>query len=454
MTQVYFARHVGYTQGGFAPVYSGNVQWYSGSAWTQSGCIPIVRELPAIGCKDVSTFYQWAYGARHIDYAKTDNSDPIYWNSQKGVARFAVSQHCCESSYELPHVEYDCLTLVSGISPIIYGHSQAVQNCISSDGQLITFNYGGGTDISGNIQWVGNLYTRGGTLQLKMSCMSGTEDYGPPYSPPQFRVEWRGCNSGSIEVFPSCLDPLFINFANIGPLPDCCDCNDSTETGETNVYVTGNCNPVLMGRHIGYSRDGTPVVAAETSCNYNADPPINCTSTHCGLVATITSLDGACSCMQGTYDLAWLLGAWQNLSNPVCGHVMEILMDCVDGTDGNTTLAMHIVCGADNVGTGEVTIASWMMEDLDVTFYITMIWSGGAACGTCRWQWNEMPMSWTMLSDNCTGVGTCACLTPPGNGIPGAGQGYADGTQIDYGCSGGTEVPCCQGQIAVRVMRQ
>lgn len=452
--QIYHARLIKYMPLLYDRPYSGDVYLSSGSQWRISGCMPVVREMPFQTCL-VNGYDLPVYGARLIDYVKFPELVSGPTMAQAGVGILAISHHCCDSSFNdvtLPPVEYDCLTITSGLSQIMYGHSTQVQNCLSSDGHLVTMTWtgsGGSADLSGNIQWEGTLPTRGGGLTLLLSCQSGTEVLFPTYSPPTFLLEWRGCNSGSLQILPQCVEPFELNFTNIGPLPNCCDCNDSTETGETNVFITGNCKPVIYARHIDFKLVDpvtgrcVPVLAMDSACSYDVEPDANCALVHCGLVIEITTIDFACSCMEGTYNLAYVTDHWEETTT-ICSGLATITMTCTDNDDGTTTLQLDIACGADNVGTGSVTFESWMMEDLDVTIEeMCMTWTGTICAVSCTWQWNEMAMSWSQ-----TGFceGGCSCEPPDFNGT-------VDGETTTTECTIGGLPACCVGCISVRIMR-
>lgn len=454
--QVYHARLFDFMPRVPNQPYSGDVYLSSGSLWRISGCMPRVREMPFQTCL-VNGYDLPTYGARLIDYVKFPELVSGPTMAQAGIGIAAISHHCCDSSFndaDLPAVQYDCLTVTSGLSQIMYGHSTQVENCISSDGQLITMVYtgtgpGGKQDLSGNVQWEGTLSARGGELTLLLSCQSGTEVLFPTYSPPTFLLEWRGCNSGSLQLIPQCVTPFELNFTNIGPLNTCCNCIDSTETGASNVFITANCKPTIYARHIDYQLvDGftgrcVPVLAMDAACSYDIEPTVNCVSVHCGLIAEITAIDGACACMEGTYNLEYVLTHWEE-TTPICSALAEITMTCTDNDDGTTTLTMNIACGADNVGTGSVTFESWMMEDLDVTIEeLCMTWTGTICAVPCTWQWSEMAMSWSQTSF-CEGG--CSCDPPSFNGT-------VDGETTTTECTIGGLPACCVGCVSVRIIR-
>lgn len=458
--QIYHARLIKYFPLLRDRPYSGDVYLSSGSRWRISGCMPAVRELPFQTCL-INGYDLPVYGGRLIDYVKFPEFVSGPTMAQAGVGIMAMSHHCCDSSFndiDLPPVEYDCLTVTSGLSQIMYGHSTQVENCISSDGQIVKMVYtgtpggtGGRTDLSGNVQWQGSIATRGGTLTLLLSCHSGTEVLFPTYSPPTFGLQWEGCNSGGIGLVPQCVEPFELNFTNIGPLPDCCECNNSTETGETNVFITGNCKAVIYARHIDFKLVNAitgkcvPVLAMDSACAYDAEPVVNCVAVHCGLIAEITAIDGACFCMNGIYDLDYVNDHWEGSGVPICsGTLTHFNMVCTDNDDGTTTLQLDIVCGADNVGTGFVTFESWMMEDLDVTIEeLCMTWTGTICAVPCTWQWNEMAMSWSQTSF-CEGG--CSCDYP-------GFSGTVDGETTTTECTIGGSPTCCVGCISVRIMR-
>lgn len=419
--------------------------------------MPIVREMPSQTCMDQGLVLDY-YGLRHFTF--TPDLTPI----------LATALKCCDRIDGCPRVETDCIDGI-GIDPHVILHAFPVENCNSAHRRIVELTYcktpgfGEGDcevfdcadpppdpppgcttcDLEGKGKWTGGLSLRGGTITFEMCCFRDIND------DLQFRLLWRGCDEGCVEVFPDCIDPLFVNFGNI-TIDNCCDCNDSTESGTINLFLTANCYPTVWGRHTHFEPNGIPVISRESTCAWSGDPPVGCLP-HCGLVASITNVTD-CSCLAGTYLLNYTSTGsdafWDadDLSTACAVSPMTTFrLRCTDNEDGTVTLELDIVCGTTNISVSDpVVVAYEDMEDLDVTFNLEMQdSSAGSSCGTCTYQWNEMPMSWSLIADNCTGA--CSCSDPP------AEAGDYDGEQRAIDCGDSYTIPCCIGEISVRVMR-
>ncbi len=426
--------------------------------------IPIVREMAEQGCLDEGLTLD-VYGLRLFDY--TPDAIPI----------LATALKCCDEVNQCPKVETDCF--VSGISPSLKFHVRDVANCASANRQIVRMEYckdpgfvveqagcidipacgspvdppsGCDTcDVEGKGKWTGSLVLQGGTLDLEVCCFLNETDELT------FRLIWRGCDEGCITVQPQCIDPLFVNFGNISALQNCCDCANTIDITEINLEFVANCHPVVSGRHCSYTPEGIPVVATENTCFGSGQSVTTCTPT-CDLVATIVDVtdpegdDGGCDCLEDVVALPYVGSqTWETFSAGSCAQEPHVTLLCVanldedDNPDGTVTLTLTIVCGTTNTGTASLTIAAVDLETLDVTFTIEMTDpSFTGPCGTCRYVWNAMPMSWSFVSNSCTGDCECVAPTTPGT---------IDGEQIDTNCSSGGGLACCIGTVTVRVMR-
>lgn len=437
MPAVYLGRHFEYVRSG------------------SSTGVPIVREMPSQVCIDNGLDFDY-YGLRHFRYAA--GLQPV----------LATALKCCDRLDPCDRVESSCLA--GGIDPHINLYALPVENCNSAHNRLteltycFTPGYGSGDcevldcadpppatpagctscEQPGQGKWTGGLSLRGGTVNFEMCCYLDAGNLA-------FRLIWRGCDEGCVEVFPQCVDPLIINFGNI-TLSNCCYCTNSVQSGTINLWGVANCYPVVWGRHTHYNASGIKVISRETSCAWHGNLPQGCLP-HCGLVATITNVSD-CSCLAGTYQLNYTStgsDAFWDADDLSVGCAVSPMttfrLTCTDNNDGTVDLELTLVCGTTNISVSDpITVPYADMEYLDVTFDVEMVDpSSVGSCGTCTYQWNEMPMSWSLISDNCTGA--CSCSDPP------VDAGAYDGEQRAIDCGGSYTVPCCIGFISVRVMR-
>lgn len=407
--------------------------------------IPTVASMPpeTLCLDDKPEFIR----SRIVDFVPTDT------NSGTGIPIVAAAPKCCSAVSFSGRVEQDCWAS-SGIIQVMMIRLNNVNNCLSADGKGVRAYYTSGSlDNSGNIQWVAEKVVplRGGSLQFYVSCQSGVA----PGQPNKFRLTWRGCSSGEVFGPANCSDPLFLQFGQvISPLTTCCDCNNTVNSPTINVTAETNCYPDMIGRHVDYGLDGTPIIAEEGCSQAPTEPP-GCGLMTCGVVAVITNVSD-CACMEGTYPLPYTVaGFWTDTFAMCVGPATirltcETLFDAAGRTTGFVRLTMLITCGATNVGSDSVDIHRDDLEDLDVTFNIGMADpTYGVPCGDCTFQWFEMSPGfgfWVQQADNCTG--SCSCVSAAS--IP---PGSVDGEITIVPCPSGGTLSCCIGTISVRVTR-
>lgn len=298
-------------------------------------------------------------------------------------------------------------------------------------------------------KWVGSLALRTGTLNFEMCCSPPTDPFDPLTA--KFFLSWSGCEHNcSVWTFPTCYDPLTISFGNL-TLNDCCGCGDTTEQGQINLQAVANCRPFVWGRHVDYTTGGIPVMATENcglvepSCG--CQPTCEWTATIIGEVGTGTGSSTDCSCLAGSYSLPYVgASTWENINAGACSEIATIRVECTNNNDGTVDLLLNVICGAQNIGYATKTVNCTSMDTIDETFDIHMIGPEATSCGTCTFQWNEMAMSWSNISSNCTGGCTCVdeLTIPPGS---------VDGEQVTLDCLGGGVSICCDGWISVRLQR-
>lgn len=439
---------------------------------------PIVRLLPSETCATNPLEF---LHARQLEYTPA------------GLPRLAFAWECCDAfcfdSINPSECYKEPIAWPIGEGPgITYAvslHAFDVNNCRSASNVSAILEY---TAVTG--KWIGSIELRGGTLFLAFSVHHTL----PVNDPEKFTLEWSGCDTGSKKAGYNCDDPLMVAFGNI-VLQDCCQCRSEisgtfpdqpiTDQGpEVTFYVFANCRMVFWGRHVDYeyvieagtgtgtqildSIPGTattgtervyPVIARNQPCIYTQGDASVC-HMRCPLVATITAVGTGCTCMEGSFGMNYVGNQWIYDDGWPCPvTVGTIVMRCESietGTgspiaSGYIRLFLDVTCGADNIGSAYVDIPAEELEDLDETFEVDMIGEEPGSCGTCTFQWNEMSMSWSNISDNCTGA--CICVEPPGNGISGAGMGIGDGETMITDCQGATPTVCCTSTIQVRVMR-
>ncbi len=466
-----------------------HIEYASGNPSGAALGTPIIVHLPEDECPGVLEFVD----ARHIDYSDQPQRYPI----------LATALTCCPYYDHCPRVFEDLFP--GGIWSRMYAFWEDVSNCASAQHKRSTLLYcclnasgsgsgidcgysgsGGCPDIlpcppnpsgsgvpsgcpgwvsgsgsgcfcepsPGHGKWRGSVTLRGGTLNIEVCYV---EDSDP--ANPQFTLAWSGCDTccEKITVFAQCADPIMINFGNI-TVDNCCDCLHSTEGGIINLFVVANCHPTVLARHIDYTDAGVPIVAQSSPCPYAGDVEPGCDEAHCGLHATVTNVDG-CDCLAGDYILSWVSIDWEAMNVGDCHDLGDIKMVCRNNFDDkgrlvSMTLQIDVVCGATNTGTAEITLDlladPLAMEDLDVTFDVTMTDPSSDCSGTCFFTWNAMDMSWHQTENDCVGggIGTCDCVDPLT--IP---PGSFDGQTVTLPCVASAAPSCCVGHIQIRVTR-
>lgn len=206
---------------------------------------------------------------------------------------------CCNTLDLRPRVATGCYA--PGITQTLYGFTQDAGNCPEADLQRIEFTWDG---VS---KWTASLGLSGGSLSFTLEC---SLDF---LGLPQFTLTWSGCDpvvgTGSVTCSPLCsgpsgvtLEPLLLAF-NLTGMVDCCGCGFSVAGASFNLFIVGNCQPVIKARHVGYTAAGVPIVAQDDYCPWTPYSH-GCCYPRCGLSATVTSVSG-CSCMVGSYVLSF-----------------------------------------------------------------------------------------------------------------------------------------------------
>lgn len=425
--------------------------------YTTSG-MPRVAEMPASLCADLG---QERHFGRHVRYAPN------------GIYTMAVPLTCCRTVSN-DRFEHGCWPL--GIGQYVGLYVGNVQNCRSAEGQFVVLEYSGtgpgcggeggsGGCGGGHGSWTGSISLRGGGLTFCFTCQE------PTIVPPDgiignFCLSWTGCSTGmSVQQTGNCLEPIALDFGQ-WPMVSCCDCplEHTSEGADVHFHVEFNCRPIVRGRHVGYS-GLTPLVVTDHPCVRGPVPTNGCAGMTCGLVATIQGV-GDCVCMSLSdppIDMNYLAGVWRgeaalcmnNLTlelscTDVCGSGSgysddeEDVLRCTDDGRG-VRLSLTAVCGVDHIGGAPpIEIPALDMENLDVTFEVTMA-GPTVDCGTpCSFTWIDMLPGW-LQNSNC-GNPDCNCDAPDFDGT--------EGQTVFMPCSGADEAACCDGKFFVRIMRQ
>ena len=404
---------------------------------------PATRELPSVTCLDNLPEF---LGGRHFSYT-VHNVPLTAWDWACCDAFCTPEEIAAGDCYKVP----TCYTLGPGpgIAKRIALYAFDAASCWSARGIIDELTYDAADD-----KWRGvTLALRGGSIAVEFECVPGL----PNNDPDKFKLTLTGAclptNPTVLTAGYQCSDPLMIAFPQF-TAGDCCQCNGNiadppytTEPGEVQIFVATNCRPPRIGRHIRYDGDAfTPVTAHARNCQWDQLDDYVCGNMKCPLTATVTNVTD-CACLAGGYNLDYINTQWVYTGTMGgCGSAGEIVVTCTDNGDGTVTLHVDVTCGANNVGTADITIPGHDLEDLDETVTIDMTDPTPTTCGTCTFQWNEMAMAWSQISANCTGDCTCVdeMTIPPGT---------VDGEQITLPCDGSYVVPCCIGRITVRLMR-
>lgn len=384
----------------------------------------------------------------------------------------ATAPHCCDSVDPCPRVETDLVD--GGIEITIRAHAIENQNCVQARNQVVELTYcgpssGGSGDCaydacgaspntececpSENGKWSGDLELRGGTLHIEV-CFSRETEFDPLIA----RLSLSGCGSACQDVEVECENPIIVHFDLIS-IPECCDCDEdqTTETGAIDLTVYGNCHPVILVQHIDFAADGTPIMGAD-NCE-GGDVNQGLCLPHCGLVLAVTGA-GDCACMDGEVDFPYVgtvegASVWgEPTATGTCGPALyemtcEPNLDEGGTPDGTVTLTLSVTCGATGTGGDSLVVDAEDLEDLDVTFEVTMTDPATGSCtGDCNYEWNEMAVTWSLVGDDCS-EDCDDCPNSPDDPSPG---GF-DGDTRSQPCTGEVGVTCCNGTIEVRVTR-
>jgi hypothetical protein len=335
---------------------------YRGISWGRlvdftSTHIPIFAQL----AEDVCLGQNPSVGARLID-----------WAAVTGLPLLAHTLSCCDKVDTESRVFPGCY--VNGFSPTLTLHASNLVDCPSADGGLVDLIYQPSGTNAGC--WTGSLALVGGTLNFVLCCSTA-------FGGVVFTLTWSGCDpltgSASITCPNNCLEPLLLWFT-ISALNDCCTCQNTIDSATIGVFITGNCQPAVKARLIDFTTSGIPIFATSRYCPWDV-PVLSCCTPGCGLVATITDL-GGCSCMAGTYTLAYTNGdppTW-TYSGPPGACQFFISLTCAPSTDprGCAMLTLKIECiypeSDPPVPPDIFTATAYVntMESIDVTFTLTI----------------------------------------------------------------------------------
>ena len=332
--------------------------------YTAAG-MPIMRRVYSVACLDAVPEF---LGARHITY-----TDPA------GLPIKAWAWECCdafctdeEEANETCRVRTDCQT--GGLPRRLMAYLTDVHSCFSARNKRTILEYQDSDPMDPLYEtWYGEVELRGGTLEIIFNCESG----------PSYNLNIGGCQAdasvGAVTV--GCTDPLLVTFGPI-QLDDCCDCHkegtpnplardsDTDETAEINIVVVGDCRKTAFARAVTYLADGTPVVAIDKPCAWNApDETQECGDMVCGILAGIDNVSG-CECLEMTDGTIWLnyrVGQWVDESGGwgCPGGVQTVTVTCTDLENGQLRIGVTIVCGVTAGGFGFTDIDPADLEDLD-----------------------------------------------------------------------------------------
>lgn len=397
---------------------------------------PIRQLTPVVGIipQELCIGDEGLFGARHIDGVPpppnfiTKDGEPV--------------NPCCDAVRSGAYEE-ECWPF-GGITYDWRMEAVNVENCLSANDQRWFLEWNGVDGWEG-----GTLGMRGGSLDFKISCISGAAFN----SPAKFKLEYQGCASGEVVTGYQCLNPIVLNFGNIGGMEECCSCENTDQPANINLFAYANCKPVVYGRHIDYrvkNEKLLPIIAMTNDCGRD-HPGLGCELT-CGITAEITSVTGTCDCLEGVYPMPYDSGQWENLSVPCTdpGILRLICLVNVDEEgkpDGTITLRANYSCGVVTTGQGEVVISAECLEDLDATIEME-ISSPVTPCtpNGCLYEYIAMVGLWSLIADNCVD----SCGPCPEN--PGFSAGF-DGEQRSTDCPGDPAGECCVGTVKIRFLR-
>ena len=356
--------------------------------------LPTVTVLPEIVClADWPPANGDLYSGRQVNYGDLT-----------GLPVIAVPITCCESPGDENDLVDDCVE--GGLSRTLVGYVYDADNCFSARYLVFYLEYSEGFDEidlegcgqcpEGAGSWKGSIDLRGGSISVQVCCTvteSGTV----------FHVHLYGCLTPPlcydiVEPF-GCGNPITLSvptFVLSDSHGDCCDC-EGGQSAEIFIVIKGNCHRgALMGRHVGYDAGGLPLIAVNYCQPGEVYYPEGCIPT-CDLVATVTAIDfEACFCTEGTYVLPYVGSlpgggnSW-SLPNPFpCLSSIVMTFTCSPGSSGaggyagplNLTLA--IMCDVDGSGGGTILYEEDDLENLDVTFEITMTEPPPPPYGCCN----------------------------------------------------------------------
>jgi len=234
------------------------------------------------------------YGADSIIAARHE------YYTAGGFPVLAQALACCNHYDPRPRVATGCYA--PGITQTLFGFVQDAGNCPEADDQQIEFNWNAGAS-----RWEASMTLSGGALTFELTC---SLDF---LGRPQFTLTWSGCapvtGTGTVTCSPLCsgptgvtLEPLLLAF-NLTGMSNCCACGSSVAGASFNLYIVGNCQPVVKARHVGYTAAGVPIVAQDNYCPWTPYTHGCCYPT-CGLSAVVTNVSG-CACMAGSYILSF-----------------------------------------------------------------------------------------------------------------------------------------------------
>lgn len=477
------------------------------------GGVPVFRRLPNARCADGSP--GGFIAARQVDY--TPEGYPILAFAFECCDKICPDDTTGLFCYEGQscYVEPDCWPVGEGpgILRVIDIFLTDVNNCATARNKETSLCYDNAEGA-----WLGSVSLRGGTLDLRLECQAGAPNSPNKFRLSWTGCDTGFLGAGADCLDPLVINFGQANFPGCCDCP--ITGSPSTDVvPEINFFAATNCKKVLYGRHVNYvwlpcagecryqwlggswvpithtctpdncldcpplpddlspgSTEGQtraqpcrtrvyPVIAREKpDCMWKQGDPAGCYM-ECGVVATVTA-EGPCACMSGTYDMSYANNEWFNFGGwPCSGGVSGTMtMTCTahnpnepEGpAQGFVRLCLNITCGATNTGTACLDIPEEDLEDLDVTFDVSMADPTVCTCaGSCTWTFNDMTLVWELTGDTCTCGGQSRpndcdeCPNAPANPPPSP----VGGQQHSEPCTGGTTPPCCVGTIGVRVMR-
>lgn len=322
--------------------------------YPQDPVYPLVAPLRGDHCKNDLLELP---GGRHFTY------------TSGGIPVIAVPIQCCDA---LSAIREEDTCWSGGITDYTIARLFNVNNCRAAWNKKVELNYVDDPPSSG--YWYGEAEVRSGqTLGLKFWC----DSYEAEDSVNKFVLGYTGCASGVNRAGYDCSDPLRINFGQF-TASGCCECTNTSEDPQINVYLEANCPETVFARHTYYTSGGTPVFHQPTSCHQYGGETGGCSQMACGITVIISDVTD-CTCLAGTYSFNWDVNNWINMAVGSCTGTAQVTITCTNLTDpttgqltGYVRLFAFLVCGATDTGSGYVDVDYNELEDLDATISMTV----------------------------------------------------------------------------------